>query len=327
MQAAAGVDGCVPANGAASIDDMQSRTIDLDGPVHYLDHGGSGPRMVLVHGLGGSHVNWAAVGPLFARTHRVVAVDLPGFGRTPLAGRSSKIEANADILARFVRELSSDSATLVGNSMGGLLSVMTAARHPSIVHALVLLNAAHAPVFGAPFDREVALAFALYSVPRLGELVMRARGRKMTAEQLVRDTMRVCAAEPEKIDRALIDAHIALAEERRSMEWAQDAFLVAARSLVRVLFTPGFMHRVADKVRAPTLVIHGDRDRLVNIAIARAAAERHRWDLEVLHGIGHVPQIEAPVRFVSIVDGWLERVMEQGGGVARPTAHGRARTG
>jgi pimeloyl-ACP methyl ester carboxylesterase len=277
--------------------------------------------MVLVHGLGGSHVNWAAVGPLFARTHRVVAVDLPGFGRTPLLGRSSKIESNSDILARFVRAIGDEPATLVGNSMGGMLSVMTAARHPSIVSALVLVNAAHAPVLGAPIDREVALAFALYSVPKVGELFMKLRGREQTAERLVRETMQVCAAEPEKIDRALIDAHIALAEERRSMAWAHDAFLVAARSLLRALFTPGFMHRTADKVRAPTLVVHGDRDRHGDIAAARAAAQRPHGAREVLHGIGHVPQIEVPERFVSIVDAWLG---EQQRGSVRRTAHGGA---
>src|SRR5262245_37901786 len=129
---------------------MQSRTLELDGPVHYIDHGGPhgecGSRMVLVHGLGGSHVNWAGVGHLLARTHRVVAVDLPGFGRTPLAGRTSAVDANADLLARFVRALGDEPATLVGNSMGGMLAMICAARHPSVVRALVLVNAAHAPV-------------------------------------------------------------------------------------------------------------------------------------------------------------------------------------
>lgn len=265
--------------------------------------------MVLVHGLGGSHVNWAGVGHLFAKTHRVVAVDLPGFGRTPLAGRSSAVEANADVLARFIRALGDEPATIVGNSMGGMLAMMCAARHPEVVRSLVLVNAAHAPVLGARIDREVALAFATYSVPRLGEFVMRVRAKQLTPERLVRETMRMCAAEPEKLDAALVAAHVAIAEERRSMEWAHDAFLTATRSLVRALFTPGFMNRVADSVRVPTLVVHGDRDRLVNVAAARAAAKRHHWALEVLPGIGHVPQMEAPERFVSIVDGWLAEVL------------------
>ena len=62
---------------------MEQRVIDLGGPVHYLDFGGAGSPMVLVHGLGGSAINWQSVGSLLAERHRVVALDLPGFGRTP----------------------------------------------------------------------------------------------------------------------------------------------------------------------------------------------------------------------------------------------------
>ena len=76
---------------AASPDEFgaMSRFVDLDGPLHYLDFGGpaDGPLLVCVHGLGGSHVNWVAIGPKLAQTCRVLALDLAGHGRTPLAGR------------------------------------------------------------------------------------------------------------------------------------------------------------------------------------------------------------------------------------------------
>jgi hypothetical protein len=62
-----------PAAKAAAAAGAVSRLVDLGGPVHYLDFGGHGPTMVLVHGLGGSHVNWLAAGPLLARSARVVA--------------------------------------------------------------------------------------------------------------------------------------------------------------------------------------------------------------------------------------------------------------
>src|SRR5262245_36769441 len=70
---------------------LDSRVADVGGPVHFIDFGGSGPPMVLVHGLGGSAVNWLAVGPALAQRARVVALDLPGFGRTPPAGRSTRL--------------------------------------------------------------------------------------------------------------------------------------------------------------------------------------------------------------------------------------------
>src|SRR5712692_7938224 len=98
---------------------MRSRTVDLDGPLHFADFGGSGPTMVLVHGLGGSHVNWMAVGPALAARARVLAPDLAGFGRTPLAGRSAHLRANQGLLDRFLDAVADGPAVLVGNSMGG----------------------------------------------------------------------------------------------------------------------------------------------------------------------------------------------------------------
>src|SRR5437588_6657111 len=99
----------------------QSRIVDLDGPVHIADFGGEGPSVVLVHGLGGSHVNWLAAGPLLARVARVVAIDLVAFGRTPPKGRSASVVANAELLARFIKSEMGGSAVVVGNSMGGMI--------------------------------------------------------------------------------------------------------------------------------------------------------------------------------------------------------------
>lgn len=281
--------------------------IDLDGPLHYVDHGGDGPPIVLVHGLGGSHVNWCTVAPALTRRHRVLALDLPGFGRTPLAGRSSRLEANAEIIARFIERVAGGHASLIGNSMGGLLSMMTAARYPSRVDALVLVNASHPPVRGMRLDREVAMVFAMYMLPFVGELVMQQRFRRMPAEDQVRDTLRVVCAAPEKLPPEVVAAHVEIAEERRSMAWAGEAFLVAARSIVRALATPWRLIRMANDVHAPTLVLHGDRDRLVPLAAARAAAARRGWQLEVFAGVGHVPQLEVPAEFVATVERFLAR--------------------
>src|SRR5438309_10616497 len=99
---------------------MRSRTVDLGGPVHFADFGGSGPTMVLVHGLGGSHLNWLAVGPALAAWARAPAPDLAGTGRTPPAGRSAHVRANAQLLARFTAAVAVVPATLHGDSMGGL---------------------------------------------------------------------------------------------------------------------------------------------------------------------------------------------------------------
>ena len=111
---------------------MKTRFIDLGGPVHVADFGGEGPPIVLLHGLGASHTGWMPVGPGLARRGRVIAPDLIGFGRTPLDGRRSTIQANVDLVSRLLdRELAGEGpVTVVGNSMGGMVSVMLAAARP-----------------------------------------------------------------------------------------------------------------------------------------------------------------------------------------------------
>ncbi len=211
---------------------MLSRTIDLDGPVHYADYGGHGSPMVLVHGLGGSHVNWAAAGPLLARRHRVLAIDLAGFGRTPLARRRATLAANAELIGRFIDAAAESPVTLVGNSMGGLLSEMVAAASPRRVRALVLVDAAHPPALGVRPDREVLALFTLYMLPWLGYQLTRARVARLGPDVLVREILRLCGLDPETLDPDIIAAHVALERERRAMAWSHDAFVAAARSIM-----------------------------------------------------------------------------------------------
>src|SRR5437667_394380 len=153
---------------------MRSRTIDLDGPVHYADFGGTGPTLVLVHGLGGSHVNWLAVAPVLARRARVLAVDLAGFGRTPLGERSADVHTNRVLLDRFLDAVAAGPAVLVGNSMGGLVALMEAALAPERVAGLVLVAPAQPRSAEARVDGSVAALFTLYALPLVGEHVLRS---------------------------------------------------------------------------------------------------------------------------------------------------------
>src|SRR5689334_11534423 len=105
---------------------MKHSSVDLGGPVHFADFGGEGPPLVLVHGLGGSHANWLAVAGRLSARFRVLAPDLVGFGRTPLAGRSTAVQANADLVGRFIDKVIGAPAIVVGNSMGGLCGALLA---------------------------------------------------------------------------------------------------------------------------------------------------------------------------------------------------------
>src|SRR3712207_5067033 len=123
----------------------QSRTVHLGGPVHYVDFGGGpdgGPTVVLVHGLGGSHLNWDLLAPLLTSHARVLALDLPGFGRSEPGDRRASVPANVLVLDRFLREVVGGPAVLVGNSMGGMISLFASARSPQRVAGTVLLDPA-----------------------------------------------------------------------------------------------------------------------------------------------------------------------------------------
>jgi pimeloyl-ACP methyl ester carboxylesterase len=286
---------------------MRSDTIDLGGPVHVADFGGPGDprgsrdRMVLVHGLGGSHANWLAVGPRLAEHFQVVAPDLAGFGLTPPAGRSCSVTANAALLTAYLERFG-QPVVLVGNSMGGLISMLVASRSPHLVERLVLVDPAlPAPLRGMP-DLMVLGAFATYAIPGLGEAYVRRRAERLGPEGLVRETMRLCTVDIDRIPKDVLEAHFELARRRRAFDHPIDAYLEAARSLVRLLAQRRRVVATMRSITAPTLLLQGDRDRLVDLSAAQAAARTcPSWRFEVFHDIGHVPMLEAPDRFVESV--------------------------
>ena len=288
---------------------MRSLTLDLDGPVHVADFGGTGPTIVLVHGLGGSHLNWAAVGPALAAHGRVLAPDLAGFGRTPLAGRSADVAANRVLLDRVLDAVGDGPAILVGNSMGGLIAMLEAESRPAKVAALVLVGPAQPrPATGPTWvDPRVAAIFAAYAFPGVGERVLRWRAERLGPEGLVQQTLALCCADATGLSPDIVAAHVALARDRLTgMPYANAAFLQAARSMLALLFRARALRTIIRRIAAPALIVHGSRDRLVPIAASRALATlRPDWTLAVFDGVGHVPQLEAPERFVTTVVDWL----------------------
>jgi pimeloyl-ACP methyl ester carboxylesterase len=290
-----------------TIDGMRTRTIDVGGPTTVADFGGSGPVTVLLHGLGGSHVNWMRLGPALADGARVLAPDFPGFGYTPPAGRSTGVQANAAWLDRFLREVGGTPAILVGNSMGGLIAILEAAANPERVAGLALLDPALPLAPKEPRDMQVMLAFAAYSTPGIGELFVRRRARVLGPEGLVRETFELCCADPSRVPPEVIDAHVAVLRDRMEMPWADAAVLRAARTMVRLLLRRGRFRQLLERVRAPTLLINGAGDRLVKVAAARVASQvRPDWTFRPLDGVGHTPQLEVPERTATEIRSWLE---------------------
>ena len=289
---------------------MGSQTIDIDGPVHYVEWDGpaDGPTFVLVHGLGGSHVNWFSVAPRLATHGRVCAIDLAGFGRTPLTdGRRATIGANRRLLHAFIERMDAAPAILVGNSMGGAISLIEAADEPEAVAGLILVDPAIPRPLNAGGDAVVAGLFATYLVPGVGERFMARRAASLGPERLVADTMNLCTVDASRVDPAVVEASIALARERAQMPWANKAFLEAARSLLRRLARRERFMSMVRRISCPTLLVQGDRDRLVPLAAATALAEsRPDWTFRVFPDTGHVPMLEIPASFLATVEEWLE---------------------
>jgi pimeloyl-ACP methyl ester carboxylesterase len=285
---------------------MEHRTVDLDGPVHYADFGGSGRPIVLVHGLGGSHVNWLAVAPRLTAYGHVVALDLAGHGRTPSLGRTAHVGKNRVLLGRFLDAVVREPALLMGNSMGGYLSLAEAAAEPEKVSSLVLVNAALPIAPGARLDPRVAAVFFGMALPLIGGALMLRRARR-GPEQGVRDILALCCVDPSRVAREVVEAHVEMARERAKKARINSRdFLLAQRSLMALLMRRRRFYAMVKTIRAPALIVQGSHDRLVNVGSTRAlAAVRPDWRLEVLEGVGHVPQLEAPDRFLAVVEPWL----------------------
>jgi pimeloyl-ACP methyl ester carboxylesterase len=285
---------------------VRHKIADLGGPVHYLDFGGEGSPLLMVHGLGGNALNWMAVGPGLAKHHHVLALDLAGFGQTPLFKRSAAVGANAELVSDFIDQVFDEPVTLIGNSMGGYISVLVAADHPDKVSRLVLVDPAVPGVHvRRPEPAMLGVAAAL-SVPGLAEVLLDRRARMLGPEGLVKETLASVCADPSRITEDVFEAHVQITRERADLgRQNYRALLQATRSIGLRMADPRFWVR-ARSVKAPTLVIHGELDHVIPLSAARELVRRvPGWTLEVLEGVGHVPMMETPELFLQIFNDWM----------------------
>jgi pimeloyl-ACP methyl ester carboxylesterase len=291
-----------------------SHVVDLGGEVHYLDFGGrsevTGPGptpIVLVHGLGGSHANWGQLGPRLAVHAPVYALDLVGFGLTYPAGRSGSVRANAELLRGFLDTVIGAPAILVGNSMGGMISMIHASAHPDSVAGLVLLDPALPRAKSAPSDKQVAAQFIQYAIPGVGERLLARRRLTTPPRQLISDTLALCSPHPERIPAAEVDAAIALIDARADAPGVDHAYLQAARSLLRFAARKGSYYAMMRALPMPVLLLHGEQDRLVPVESARAAAANApHWTFETFPDVGHIPMMEIPDVIEERIDNWIK---------------------
>ena len=282
-----------------------SRQADLGGPVHYVDFGGpaDGPALVLVHGLGGSHLDWVLLAGRLTDRFRVFAPDLLGYGRNAPDHRPSTIAANTDLIRRFITEVVGGPVVLVGNSMGGLIASRVGG---SSVSRLVLIDPALPLVSRSRPDVAAVMILGRLALPILGRSVLAFSRRGRTARQQVLETYTRCCFDPSRVPDTLVTAVAELLDHRAARPGADDAFLASARTLLAINRRAAWA--ALRDLPVPVLLIHGEQDRLVSVGSAREAARRNpQWTVEIMDEVGHLPQIEVPDRVAAVVREWVDQ--------------------
>ena len=291
-----------------------ARRVELGGTMlHVRDTAPTGQGTepaVYVHGLGGTSQNWTDLAGLLADRVDASAVDLPGFGYSDASPRYT-IPAFADKLTAYLEYEDRGPVHLIGNSLGGAISVRVAALRPDLVRTLTLISPAMP--FLNPGRTAQGRVLPVLAVPR-AHRVAAWYFSKLTPERMAQDALEACFGDPGRIiDRRRLEA-IEEVKLRFTVPHYPMAYLGSLRGLVSSFvraYLPGAqgLWRLARAIRVPTLVIGGSADRLVDvrvpIQVARAIPDSR---LLMLRGVGHVAQMEVPRVVARAVLGFLDEV-------------------
>lgn len=255
---------------------------------HWRDEG---PRqdalpLLLLHGTGDSLHSWDDWARELSKTRRVLRVDLPGFGLTgPAAGGNYRIAAYVDFIQALLDSQGLARVLIVGNSLGGEVAWMTAARLPQRVAGLVLLDPA-----GLPFEPDtLPLGFAASAFAPTAWL-----SQYLLPRPLIKSSVEAVFGDPRRVSAPLVDRFF----EMTLREGNRRAFGERVQAFLAERDQPFYAAAWAS-VRTPTLLIWGERDRLIP---PRSAApyqqgrhpEAAPAELKILPGLGHVPHLEDP---------------------------------
>ncbi len=253
----------------------RTRTASVDGlRMPYFERAGDGDPIVLVHGFGADKESWLLFMWALGRGSRLLVPDLPGHGGASVVNRGrATARAQSEALLGFLDLCGVDRFHLVGNSMGGGISLRVARDRPERVRSVVLLDAT-----GPKVDPS-ALDLAL------------DRGENLlipTSPDQAEEMMAMVAEKKTWMPRSML--HHVVAERAAAAERLQEIF----RGWQRGVGGEGVPEDL-ERISVPTLVVHGERDQVIDVSTARALAERIPGaELLVLAGVGHIPQVEVP---------------------------------
>jgi 2-hydroxymuconate-semialdehyde hydrolase len=270
---------------------VQRRAVAVDGLHLHVAEAGSGPALLLVHGLTASHAVWEPTIAEFAGAWRVIAPDLPGHGESDKPEAPYTIDFFAGVLRSLMRELGVHEAVVVGSSLGGQVALELAAWYPTFTRALVL--AAPAVGYSAAM-RPVGQALQMVSA---GPRLLRARLARVF-QQSFHDRSRI--------------GHVT---RRRILEerLAADDFPAFARAVARSLGGVLTAERQPlDRVTQPVLLLWGREDRLVPLRRSERLLQRlPQARLHVLERCGHLSMLEQPTAFNRAMAGFLGVALDE----------------
>ncbi|MGB0096710.1 MAG: alpha/beta fold hydrolase [Solirubrobacteraceae bacterium] len=275
---------------------MELKTATLHGRVVAYAEAGAGPVLLLIHGIAGTYKNWEAVIEPLARRYTVVAPDLPGHGGSAPGAGDYSLGALAIGLRDLLITLGHERATLVGHSLGGGIAMQLAYQFPELTERLVLVSSGGLGPEVSPVLRAAALPGADLFIAATAKTASKAgaavaRGLGVVGLRPSPDVAEVARGYASLSDRA-----------RRA------AFLATLRSVIN---WGGQSVDASDRLYLnagiPVLIIWGERDPIIPVGHGERAHEAFAGSrLEVFEGVGHLPQLESPGRFVAVLERFLE---------------------
>ncbi len=274
---------------------MEPKTLTLHGSEVTYAAAGSGPVLLLIHGMAGTYQNWQEVIEPLAREHTVIAPDLPGHGTSQPGHGDYSLGAFAAGLRDLLLALGHDRATLVGHSLGGGIAMQFAYQFPEIIERLVLVSS-------GGLGSEVSPVLRAAALPGADLFIAATAGPGGRAGSAVARGLAAVGLRPNADVAEVARGYASLADpDRRS------AFLSTLRAVVG---TDGQRVHAGDRLYlaegVPVLIIWGENDPMIPV---HHAEEAHRAipgsRLAIFDGVGHLPQLEAPGRFVAVLERFL----------------------
>ena len=263
--------------------------------LQYLE-AGSGPPLLLLHGHEQSATSWRWVIPVLSRTHRVLALSLPGHGGSgPAVGGYAPGRDLAPLVVDFLDTLGVGALHVVGNSIGGAVALRLALADPARIRTLTLVDS-------AGLGRDVNPLLALNTLPIIGELAIMIS--RMPGGDVGRTSMSTAMlfAQPSRVPAEFFTEQHALGRRTGQLE--------ASTAMARALFDANGQREVLldqlPTLTMPTLIIWGGCDYVLPPSQAQAAVDRlPHGRLALLADCGHLPQVECPDRFATVLSEWL----------------------